>query len=349
MDIRRKIILTLSCFVTFSVQGANAQQCDTDSYYTKAYSEITDILEKRNPLSIRRAVFLAEWAFLNGNLDYEKDFCEPIRKGADYLRRMIAANHWKRYKTAKQIALCNFFFYPCLGNGQKPFRYDFSEEFPKDDWHYQLVSRTIKTHIGQCHSLPWTYKLYAEELNAEVYLTHAPRHCFIMYKDEDDLFPEDWVNVETTSQQYLPTWSIKEQNDISDSAVVVGTYLTPITDIQTVACQLADLAFGYYHKNKRYDEFTLKCADESLKYYPMNPNAIIIKAKSLDALLQQHLEQNGYLRDAYTDWNDAQLRRCLNQLKATYWTPETEEIRKKKDLTKEEFEELKKKTIIIKK
>ena len=67
MDIRRKIILTLSCFVTFSVQGANAQQCDTDSYYTKAYSEITDILEKRNPLSIRRAVFLAEWAFLNGN------------------------------------------------------------------------------------------------------------------------------------------------------------------------------------------------------------------------------------------------------------------------------------------
>lgn len=347
MDIRRKIILTLSCLVTFSVQGTNAQQCDTDSYYTKAYSEITDMLEKRIPQSIRRAVFLAEWAFLNGNLDYEKDFCEPIRKGADYLRRMIETNHWERYKTAKQIALCNYFFYACSGNGQKPFRYDFSEEFPKDDWHYQLVSRTIKTHIGQCHSLPWTYKLYAEELNAKVYLTHAPRHCFIMYKDEDNLFPEDWVNVETTSQQYLPTWSIKVQNDISDSAVVVGTYLTPITDIQTVACQLADLAFGYYHKNKRYDEFTLKCADESLKYYPMNPNAIIIKAKSLDTLLRQHLEQNGYHKDAYTDWNDAQLRQCVNQLKATYWTPETEEMRKKKDLTKEEFEELRKKTIII--
>ena len=76
---------------------------------------------------------------------------------------------------------------------------------PEDDWRYQLVSRTIKTHKGQCHSLPWTFKLYAEELGANVSLAHAPRHCFIMYKDEDNLFPEDWVNVETTAQQYQPT------------------------------------------------------------------------------------------------------------------------------------------------
>ena len=344
MNIVKLTICTLATFV----QAIYAQNCNADEYYSKAYSEITDMLEGRAALSIRRAVFMSEWAYLDGDLDYEKDFCAPIRKGADYLRRMIASNHWERYKTAKQIALCNYFFHPCSGNGQKPFRYDFDGEFPKDDWHYQLVSRTIRTHIGQCHSLPWTYMLYAEELNAKVYLTHAPRHCFIMYKDEDNLFPEDWVNVETTSQQYLPTWAIKEQNDISDSAVAVGTYLAPMTDVQTVACQLADLALGYYHKNKRYDEFTFNCADESLKYYPHNPNAIIIKGKSLDALLRQHLEQNGHVRDAYTEWNDAQLRQCLADLKATHWTQETEEMRKRKELTKEEFEELRKKSIIIK-
>ena len=64
------------------------------------------MLEGRAALSIRRAVFMSEWAYLDGDLDYEKDFCAPIRKGADYLRRMIASNHWERYKTAKQIALC---------------------------------------------------------------------------------------------------------------------------------------------------------------------------------------------------------------------------------------------------
>ena len=300
MNIKKKIILSI-LGVSLSWQLAFAQGNGDVGFYNKAYSEITDMLEGRTPLSVRRAVFLAEWAYLDGNLDYERDFCEPIRKGADYLRRMIAANQWEKYKTAKQIALCNIFFYPCSGNGQNPFLYDFSKEYPDDDWHYQLVSRTIKTHKGQCHSLPWTFKLYAEELGADVYLTHAPRHCFIMYKDKDNLFPEDWVNVETTAQQYQPTWAIKEHFAISDSAIAVGTYLTPITDVQTVACQLADLALGYYHKYNRYDEFTLKCAETSLKYYSMNPNAIITKGKSLDVILQQHLEQNGYLRDEYTD------------------------------------------------
>ena len=321
--------------------------CDS-YYYCKAYSEIIDMLEGRIPLSIRRAVYMAEWAYLDGNLDYEREFCGPIKKDADYLKRMIAVNHWERYKTAKQIALCNFFFYPCSGNGQNPFRYDFSNEYSKDDWHYQLVSRTIKTHRGQCRSLPWTFLLYAEELDAQVYLAHAPLHCFIVYKDEDNFFPEDWVNVEITSQQYQPTWVIKDYFAITDSAVAVGTYLTTTTDVQTIACQLADLALGYYHKFKRYDDFTLKCTDESLRFYPKNPNAIIIKGKSLDALLQQHLEQNGHHRDAYTDAIDLQLKQCMLDLKATHWTQETEELRNKWEQTPEQIENIRKNINIIK-
>lgn len=334
--------LSVSCNVAFAQTNAG------NEYYEKAYTEMADMLDGKTPLSIRRAVFLAEWAYLDGNLDYEKDFCEPIKKGADYLRRLIAVNHWEKYKTAKQIALCNFFFYPCSGNGQKPFEYDFGNEFPEDDWHYQLVSRTIKTHKGQCHSLPWTFKLYAEELGADVYLTHAPRHCFIMYKDEDNLFPEDWVNVETTAQQYQPTWAIKEHFAISDSAITVGTYLTPISDIHTVACQLANLALGYYHKYKRYDEFTFRCAETSQKYYSMNPNAIIIKGKSLDAILQLHLEQNRYLQDAYTDAIDLKLRLCMQDLNATHWTQETDELRHKWQQSPDEIEKIKKNVIIIK-
>ena len=316
--------------------------------YEQAYQEMANMLEGKETLSIKRTVFLAEWAFLDGALDYEKEFCKPLAKGADYLKRMIAVNHWEKYKTAKQIALCNFFFYPCSGNGQKHFEYDFSKEYPDDDWHYQLVSRTLRAHKGQCRSLPWTFKLYAEELGAQAFLAHAPRHCFITYRDDDNLFPEDWVNVETTTHQYQPTWGIKEHFAISDSAIAVGTYLTPITDIQTVACQLADLALGYYHKYKCYDKFTLKCAETSLKYYPMNPNAIITKGKSLDALLLKHLKQNGYHRDEYTNAIDLQNRKCMQDLNATYWTQETEELRRKWNKTKEEIDSLKQNVIIIK-
>lgn len=347
MKIKSYTILCL-CSITVFVQMAFAQGSIEATYYPKAYSEIKDMLYGKNPISVKRAVFLAEWAYLDGELNYNRDFCEPIKNGADYLKRLITANHWENYKTSKQIALCNYFFYPCSGNGQKPFRYEFDNEYPEDDWHYQLVSRTLKTHKGQCRSLPWTFKLYAEELGAEVFLAHTPRHSFIMYKDEDNLFPEDWVNVELTAQQYQPTWVKKEHFEIKDSAIIAGTYLTPMTDIETIACQLADLAFGYYHKYKRYDEFTLRCTDESLKFYPMNPNAIIIKMKSLEALLNRHLAKNGNLRDTYTDMIDSQYMQCARQLYATHWTQETEELHAKWSQTPEMADSIRKNQRIIK-
>lgn len=264
------------------------------------------------------------------------------------MRRLIAVNKWDKYKTAKQIAICTFFFQPVSGNNYTIFSYDFSNEYPDGDWHHQLVSRTLKTHTGQCLSLPWTFKLFAEELGAKAYIAHAPRHCFIMYKDEDNLFPEDWVNVEVTAQQYQPTWGIKEHFEIKDSAIMARTYLSPLSDKETVACQLSDLAFAYFHKFSRYDEFTLKCATKSLAYYKANPTAITIKYKSLETILIKHQESNGHLRDSFTDDIDCQFAQCLDELKATYWTEETEELQKKWNMSEKEINNIKKNIKYIK-
>lgn len=73
----------------------------------------------------------------------------------------------------------------------------------------------------------------------------------------------------------------------------------------------------------------------------MNPNAIIIKGKSLDALLQRHLEQNGHLHDEYTDENDAQFNQCVLDLRATYCTQETEKLRSKCNMSEEEIHSVK--------
>lgn len=218
-----------------------------------------------------------------------------------------------------------------------PFRYDFDNK-DEDDWRHQLVSATLKTHKGQCHSLPWAFLLYAEELGADVSIAHAPRHCFIMYKDLDNLFPEDWVNVEVTAQQYQPSFWIKQHFDISDDAIASGTYLSPLTREQTIACQLADLAFGYWEKYGKYDDFTLKCANKALEHYKMNPTAIIIKTRSLEAKLLEHLKKNRGYKDELTDSIVCQIRQCSIDLEATYWTPETEEHRKKWNQTPEETE-----------
>jgi hypothetical protein len=326
MNIKKSLFTTLIVLVlSFSLQA----KCETkDSLYEKAYQEIYDMLDGKTKISLKRAVFVSENAFLNGSLNYESDFCRPISQAVSFLYKFISANKLGKYKTAKQIALCDFMFRPWSGNGYKPFIYDMTEEYPKDDWHYQLISRTLKTHNGQCYSLPWTMKLFAEELGADIHIALAPRHCFIMYKDIDNLFPENWVNVEVTSHQYQPTWWIKKDFQILDSAIIIGTYLTPLSDKQALACQMAHLALSYQNKYKVYDEFTLKCVNVALKYFPNNPNAILTKGKSLDAILITHLKTNGWIHDALTDDIDRQSKECVFALKHTYWTQETEEMRK---------------------
>ncbi len=308
-----------------------AQIKTAEDYYMTAFNEMSDMLAGRDSLSIKRSVYLAEWAYFEGNLDYKTDFCDEIGRIVKYVNLFYDVNRLDSYKTGKQMALNEYFFRPYSGNQYKPYTYDF-ETFYMDDrlWEWQFVSNVLKTHSGQCRSLPWMYKILANETGADVSLAQAPGHCYIMYRDEDNLTPEDWINLELTTHQMQPEWWIKQDFEICDSAVQVGTYMTPLTDIQTVACQMAELALGYKVKFNRYDEFTFYCSSRSLEFYPMNPNAWIIRGKSLERMIQEHLLKTGYFIDDYAVYlidlmNDSKIR-----LDATYMTVETEEIRERR-------------------
>lgn len=60
----------------YSIHVAIVQNSIGNESYEKAYMEMADMLDGKIPMSIRRAVFMAEWAYLDGNLDYEKDYRE---------------------------------------------------------------------------------------------------------------------------------------------------------------------------------------------------------------------------------------------------------------------------------
>ena len=223
--------------------SAAAQTAPPEDYYASAFNEMSDMLVGRNTLSIKRAVYLAEWAFYEGALDYQTDFCDEIDRIAKFVNRFYAVNKLSEYNTGKQMALNEYFFRPYSGNQYKPYTYDFATYFSDENlWEEQFVSKVLKTHTGQCRSLPWLYKILANEIEADVSIALAPRHCYIMYEDKDNLTPETWINLELTTHQMQPAWWIKQDFEIRDSAVIVGTYMTPLTDIQTVACQMAELA-----------------------------------------------------------------------------------------------------------
>ena len=181
------------------------------------------------------------------------------------------------------------------------------------------------------------YKILANELSVNVSIARAPRHSYIMYKDEDKITPEEWINLELTSNQMQPSWWIKQDFEICDSAVNAGTYMTPLTDIQTVACQMADLAFGYYEKFQRYDEFTYYCSSRSLEFYPMNPNAWIIRGRSLERIIHDYLMKNNNIIDDYC----AHLIELMNDTKLrfdkTYMTEETRERRKQQTIEVQKY------------
>lgn len=74
-------VFIFAVFFAVFVSDSVAQQKKSESRFHSAYNEIVSMLEDRQPLSIKRSVFLAEWAFLDGRLDYEKNFVNLWQRG----------------------------------------------------------------------------------------------------------------------------------------------------------------------------------------------------------------------------------------------------------------------------
>lgn len=297
-------------------------------YYKQACQEISGMLDGKSPVSIRRAVFLAEWAYLDGDLDFG-DFCRGIDTVVAYLYRFLSVNELGRYKTGKNLALTEYFFRPYSGNGYRPFTYDFQDTGGEADFTKQFVSKVMRTHSGQCRSLPMYYKVLAETFGAEASIAYAPAHVFIRYRNEDYLYPGEWVNVELTTHQIVPESWYREYFEINDVAIDSKIYLAPLTDRETVAAQLADLALGYLNKYGVYDDFIRFCAEKSLECYPQNPKACVLLGKSLEAALLKHLQGNGYREDDYVRQITARSKALFEHLKALGWQEMDEQLQKK--------------------
>lgn len=321
--------MTKALFVLLFLISINhhvpAQQSDAVCF-EQAYSEIAAMLDGKTPLSIKRAVFLAEWAYQEGTLDYNH-YCRSIDRVVIFIRKFMDVNQTDKYKTGKNLALTEYFFNPYSGNNYTPFTYDF--EGDTDDITKSFVTYVIQTHKGQCRSLPMYYRVLAEAVGAEASIAFAPLHVFIRYRNEDNLFPEPWVNVELTTHQIQPEFWIKENFEITDKALASKMYLHPLSAKETVAYQLSEMAFWYWHKYRRYDDFTLKCTEKSLQYYAQDPKALIIMGHSYNTMLDKHHRMNGGCTDQQTRFYEKKLMDISHRLDSIGWQPMTEHLYKK--------------------
>lgn len=258
----------------------------TLDYYNDAYNEIEQMLNGYRQLDFKRAVFVTENAYFKDGLNYEV-FNKNIQLSKQMCLRIIERNNSSGYKYSDSLkVLKNFAIYSfikdtlTLLSGEKllPIAYDFNDFFGQTDWSKMFVVKVLETGTGNCHSLPYLYKILANELNAEAYLSLAPNHIYLKHRSKG----LGWYNTELTSGEFPTDAWIKASGYISIESIKSGIYMDTLSQSQSVALCAYDLAKGYLAQTNNYsDGFVIKCCDISLKYHSNNINAIILKAETL--------------------------------------------------------------------
>lgn len=255
------------------------------------------MLESKDSLSIKRAVFLTEWAYLKGQLDYNR-YCDSIDATVAKLKQFIHINNLNRFRTASNYALFEYFTKPNPLNGNKAFTYDFEDFTGDKDYSKLFVTKVMDTHTGQCTSLPLYYKILADELGAEAFLALAPHHMYIKHIDEYDR----WVNIELTNGHFSTDAYMISSMAISAEAIKNKVYLDALSQKESIAMLLNNLASAY-KKKYGYDNFTLKCNEKTLEYFPHYMPALFMKLHTLQKIGLTYIEKFGHTPSPFMDNN----------------------------------------------
>lgn len=297
-----KNIILLTFFHLLSL-GCFSQIVNDSCGYEKTYTSLSEILLNPKQLSFKNAVFITENTFLNHKLD-SSIFENYITDLTLLTNEWIVNNHLSNYRNAdSQTVLKNFGIYKILKDSIKvftdnksgfihlPYTYDFEDFFAQKDWKNMFVTKLIATHSGNCHSLPYLYKILADELGATCWLSLAPNHMYIKNRCKKI----GWYNTELTSGEFpIDAW-ITTSGYIPVKAVQTGIYMDTLSNQQAIALCVLDLAKGYEFQTKNYyDGFIIKCCDLVLQYHPVNVQAMLLKAETLKRIYEeQKADKNG--------------------------------------------------------
>ncbi len=300
------VILTLflpSCLFAQSIRET----------YNSGYDTLLQMLEGNGSSSFKKAVFTTENCFLQNQMSYAA-FEDHIAKLVIVLNGWMNANRLQNYRYPDSLDLQkNLAIYKFLKDTVKiednqgkmflllPYTYDFTDFMGREDWRCMFVTKLLATKKGNCHSLPYLYKILADELGASCWLSLAPNHIYIKNRSKKI----GWYNTELTSGTFpIDAW-ITTPGYIPIKAVQSGLYMDTLSNQQAISLCVLDLAKGYESQTHNYtDGFILKCCDLVLKYHPVNAQALLLKAETTKRIYEQE-KTNG--NDPITIYREMEL------------------------------------------
>lgn len=270
-------------------------------YFDRALEEFRPLLETQSENKFKHAIYLTENAYFDGTLSYDylelkikelSSIAELLNKSSNILYSGKDKEQIKKYASI-------FLMYkdktPIVLNRDTilnyPYVYDFDDIYGVKDWKNMLVTKLLLTKTGNCHSMPYLYKMICDELNIPCHLALAPNHIYIKHRAEKG----GWYNVELTSASFPTDAWLMASGYISLEAVQNGIYLDTLSEKESIALCVIDLAQGYNHKYPDNDgTFVIQCCDLALKHFPKYTNAILLKAETRLKQLQAMQKQYGY-------------------------------------------------------
>lgn len=278
----------LNCIASISIGQTINDYNHVKSIYGNSFDSLSNEIKNNN--DFKKCVFIVENTFFENRLQYS-EFENYISDLTSLCRAWQTANPLKNYKFKDSIDFQkNFSIFTVLkdtvtliGNDGKkfnhlPYTYDFEDFFGYKKWTSMFVSKLFITSKGNCHSLPYLYKILADELGATCWLSLAPNHMYIKNRCKKI----GWYNTELTSGDFpIDAW-ITTSGYIPVKAVQTGIYMDTLSNQQAIALCVLDLAKGYEFQTKNYyDGFIIKCCDLVLQYHSVNVQAMLLKAETL--------------------------------------------------------------------
>lgn len=255
---KMNILFLILTFNFFSSYG----QIDHKELYRKAFEEQHKMLKGEIPIDFKRAVFITENAYHKGTLNYEI-FKTEINQTGIKLKNLIKQRGLTGYKTAGNWAVFTYMNDSLPINNYTPCTYDFNDFMGEKDWSKMFTTKLMKTRSGNCHSLPYYYKILCEEIGANAHLALAPNHVYIKHIDENG----QWANVELTNGGFPRDQWIIKQMAISVEAIKNEIYMNPLSQEKSIALTMFDLVSSY-EVQFGIDDFCLLVIDTALAYFP---------------------------------------------------------------------------------
>ncbi|MEB3380575.1 hypothetical protein VL762_12775 [Flavobacterium psychrophilum] len=279
---KKTIFLILILFSKFCATAQNQEKL-----FEQSYALLNSMLVDENNYSFKKAVFSVENAFLDDKLDTL--FCNNQIKLLNNLSKSLIKERFLAYverdkeKVNKWASVFEVMHdtIPINYNDKlykyEPFGYDFQDVFGHKTRENLFVSKLLQTRKGNCHSLPYLYKILCEELGVDANLALAPNHVYIKHRN----IKEGWYNTELTSGIFpIDAW-IMASGFVHIDAISNGVYMKALNNRESIAVVMIDLADNYNVKFPNNDgTFILKCCETAIATYPNFATALILQAET---------------------------------------------------------------------